>query len=178
MLTCKCHITSINLESSLMNLRKRRRVLPLLAFCCVPLWGQTPTGAITPEPGITLIRLLDRPEVRVSRLELQPGATRQVHAHDDVSFHLFVVLTGTIQFSMGSEQSEGMPGKVFFLKKGTKHGFKNSGSVPATALEIFIKNGASVADRDALAPFLALAASQAADSDRASAVGVTSALQP
>lgn len=144
-----------------MNLRRWILVQPLLVFCCAPLWGQGPANPTTPEPGITLTRLLDRAEVRVSRLEIQPGAVRRVHAHDDVSFHLFVVLSGTVQFSVGSEQSEGIPGRVFFLKKGTKHGFMNSGTVPATALEIFIKDGAPVADRDALAPFIALLAPQA-----------------
>jgi len=139
-----------------------RNSVPLLAvFYCATLSGQVPGNQITPDAGITLTRLLDRPEIRVSRLEIEPGAARRVHAHDDVQFHVFVVLSGTVQFSIASEEpEEGKPGKVFFLKKGTMHGFKNSGSVPATALEIFVKNGASVAEGDALGFSLGFLASQ------------------
>ncbi|HYL39174.1 MAG TPA: cupin domain-containing protein [Bryobacteraceae bacterium] len=130
-------------------------------FYCASVFAQAPGNTITPDPGITTTRLLDRPEVRVSRLEIEPGATRRVHAHDDVQFHLFVVLTGTVQVSIGSEQAEeGKPGKVFFLKKGTKHGFTNSGKTQATALEVFIKAGAAALDRDVLGLALAWAAAQ------------------
>ena len=119
--------------------------------------GQT-GSVITPDPGITTTRLMDRPEIRVSRLEIQPGATRRVHQHDDVKYHLFVPLTGAVQMSIGSAKSvQAASGQVFFMEKGTPHGFKNAGASVATALEIFVKDGAAVASSNALGLALALA---------------------
>ena len=98
-------------------------------------------SVITPDPGITTTRLLVRPEIRVSRLEIQPGAVRRVHQHDDVKYHLFVPLTGTVQVTVGSAKpEEGALGKVFFMEKGTPHGFKNTGTSMATALEVFVND--------------------------------------
>ena len=36
-------------------------------------------------------------------------------------------------------------GQVFFIEKGTPHGFRNIGDTPAAVLEIFVKDGASAA---------------------------------
>ena len=37
---------------------------------------------------------VERPEVRGIRVEVQPGAVRAVHTHDDVRFHLWIPTSG------------------------------------------------------------------------------------
>ena len=109
--------------------------LPSFAAAQPPAQGEA-------DPGVRPTRLIDRPEVRVSRVEIQPGATRRVHAHDDVQFHLWVPLAGTLQLSIGSEPPvSAASGQAFFLKRGTPHGFKNIGTTPAAVLEVFVKDG-------------------------------------
>jgi mannose-6-phosphate isomerase-like protein (cupin superfamily) len=97
------------------------------------------------DPGVKLTRLIDNAEVRVSRLELQPGAARRVHTHDDVEFHLWIPFDGELQITMGSD---GRPvaatlGQAFFLRRGTAHGFTNVGTRPAGVFEVFVKKPAT-----------------------------------
>ena len=49
--------------------------------------AQTPAPAEA-DPGVRPTRLIDRAEIRVSRVELGPSAVRAVHAHDDVEYHV------------------------------------------------------------------------------------------
>jgi quercetin dioxygenase-like cupin family protein len=118
------------------------------AFVCAgPACGQN----AGPNPGVTPIRQIDRAEVRVTRVELQPGAVRSVHTHDDVRFHLFIPITGRIELTMGSAKPiETMPGQAYFMEKGTPHGFRNLGSSPAAVMEVFVKESGASARR---APF-------------------------
>jgi quercetin dioxygenase-like cupin family protein len=103
--------------------------------------AQTAEKGITADPGVVAIRLIDRAEVRASRIEIQPGAVRRVHAHTDVQFHLFVGIKGTVQLTIGSDKPVDVtPGSAYFMKIGTPHGFKNATSDPAVAMEIFVKN--------------------------------------
>jgi quercetin dioxygenase-like cupin family protein len=99
------------------------------------------------DPGVRLNRLIDRAEVRVSRLELQPGAERRVHAHDDVEYHLWVPFAGQLQIAIGSNPPVAAAlGQAFFLQRGTAHGFKNVGQTPAGVFEIFVKKSALAAN--------------------------------
>jgi feruloyl esterase len=93
------------------------------------------------DPGVRFTRLIDRAEVRVSRLELQPGAERRVHQHDDVEYHMWVPLEGQLEITIGNAAPvrATAAGQAFFMKRGTPHGFKNVGTTPAVALEIFVK---------------------------------------
>ena len=125
---------------------------------CLPTNSQTP--AANPNAGVTPTRLMDRAEVRVSRVEVQPGAVRSVHAHDDVRFHLFIPISGKLELTIGSAKPvEAPPGQAFFMAKGTPHGFKNTGSSVATVMEIFIKDGSALAQHDVLELAAALTAS-------------------
>ena len=141
-------------------------VAALLVAVCLPARAQQKGG----DPGINPTTLLDRAEVRISRVEIQPGATRSMHAHNDVQFHLYIPLTGTLQLTIGTDQPvEAQPGQAYFIKGGTQHGFKNTGTSPARAMEVFVKpnTAAALLDRDALA---AVALSWAsADATRAEA---------
>lgn len=101
------------------------------------------------DPGVRFTRLIDRADVRVSRLELQPGAERRVHQHDDVEYHLWVPLEGQLEITIGNAAPvrAAAGGQAFFMKRGTPHGFKNVGSTPGAALEIFVKQSSAAADR-------------------------------
>jgi len=101
--------------------------------------------------GYAPVTLWERPDVRALRVELKPMANRAIHQHDDVKFHLFIPVTGTLQITIGSDKPVDAPaGQAFYIKGGTPHGFRNLGSTPGTAIEIFVKNGASTASLDAL----------------------------
>ena len=107
--------------------------------------AQAPAAAVQPEadPGVRPTRMIDRAEVRVSRVEIQPGATRRVHVHDDVVYHLWVPIEGSLQITIGSAAPvAAASGQAFFMTRGTAHGFKNIGATPGAALEIFIKQAA------------------------------------
>ncbi len=54
--------------------------------------------------GYMPFRLWDRPDVRATRVEIKPMATRAVHQHDDVKFHLFIPLAGRLQLTVGSDK--------------------------------------------------------------------------
>ena len=129
-----------------------------------PAWAQTMIN--TSDPGVARGTLLDKPTVRVLRVELQPGAVRVVHKHDDVKFHLFMPITGSIELTMGSTKTVAPPGQAYFMEKGTPHGFRNTGTTHAAVFEVFIrevpasaaKNDSDSAERDALALAQVLAA--------------------
>ena len=106
--------------------------------------------------GYAPVRLWERPDVRAARVEIKPYATRAVHQHDDVKFHLFIPLTGTLQITIGSDKPVDAPvGQAFYIKGGTPHGFRNLGSTPGSAMEIFVKDGVSAASLDALGALVA-----------------------
>jgi quercetin dioxygenase-like cupin family protein len=110
------------------------------------------------DPGVRPTRLIDRAEIRVSRVEIQPGATRSVHTHDDVEYHVWVPLEGTLQLTVGSDPPVAAnPGQAFFLKRGTPHGFKNVGTSAAAVMEIFVKQTAAGRGQDASAVAVELA---------------------
>jgi quercetin dioxygenase-like cupin family protein len=132
-------------------------VVAAAVFLGQPVSGQTPPGG-EPDPGVKPTRLLDRPEVRITRVELQPGATRRSHTHDDVVYHLWMPVEGKLQLTVASDAPvAAASGQAFFFKKGTPHGFKNVGTTPAAVLEIFVKQAgpAAQAALDGIAPHLA-----------------------
>lgn len=95
-----------------------------------------------PDPGVTPVRQIDRSEVRVTRVELQAGAVRSVHAHNDVKYHLFIPVSGKFELTIGSAKPvDAAPGQSFFMERGTPHGFRNVGSSPGMVMEVFVKDG-------------------------------------
>jgi len=46
-------------------------------------------------------------------------------------------------------------GQAFYIKGSTPRGFRNLGSTPGSAIEIFVMNGASAASLDALGALVA-----------------------
>lgn len=118
---------------------------PVRAQATAPNAGGSPgapSGAVQGEadPGVRPTRLIDRAEIRVSRVEIAAGATRRVHAHDDVVYHLWVPLEGSLQITIGEAAPvAARAGQAFFMTRGTAHGFTNVGTTPGAAMEIFVK---------------------------------------
>ena len=123
---------------------------------CLPATAQTSDNGKKADQGYTPVRLWERPDVRATRVEIKAGAIRAVHQHDDVKFHLFIPLMGKLQLTIGSDTPVDAPiGQAFYIKGGTPHGFRNLGSTQATAMEIFVKDGASTASLDVLGAMVA-----------------------
>jgi quercetin dioxygenase-like cupin family protein len=125
--------------------------LSLCGTFAAPVSAQpsTQTAAGEADPGVRPIRLIDRDEIRVSRVELQPGAVRRVHAHDDVEYHVWAPVSGTLEITIGrAAPVTAAPGQAFFMKKGTPHSFRNIGTTPAAVFEIFVKKSATIASVD------------------------------
>jgi quercetin dioxygenase-like cupin family protein len=98
------------------------------------------------DPGVRPFRLIDRDEIRVTRVELQPGAVRRVHVHDDVEYHVWTPVIGTLEITIGNDAAKAAtPGQAFFMKRGTPHGFRNTGTTPAAVFEIFVKKSTTTA---------------------------------
>ena len=135
----------------------------IAGLLCLPASAQTPAKgkdadkeAARAAQGYAPVRLWERPDVRATRVELKPMANRAIHQHDDVKFHLFIPLTGKLQVTIGSDKPVDAPvGQAFYIKAGTPHGFRNLGSTPGSAIEIFVMNGASVASLHALGALVA-----------------------
>ena len=90
--------------------------------------------------GISNAVLRDQAEVRVLRVVVEPGGTRAMHAHDDVTFHLFVPVTGAMTLTLDGVPSAEVPAwQPYFMKAGTRHGFHNAGSAAVEIMEIFVK---------------------------------------
>lgn len=90
--------------------------------------------------GISNAVLRNQPEVRVLRVVVDPGGTRIMHSHDDVDFHLFAPISGTMQLNLEGEPSVDVtPWHPYFLDGGTQHGFHNSSDTPIEIMEIFVR---------------------------------------
>jgi quercetin dioxygenase-like cupin family protein len=122
-------------------------VAMMLGLSAAPVAAQQPVAQPgEADPGVRPFRLIDRDEIRVSRVELEPGAVRRVHVHDDVEYHVWAPVVGTLEITIGQDAPKpAAPGQAFFLRKGTSHGFRNTGSAPAAVFEIFVKRTTTVA---------------------------------
>jgi quercetin dioxygenase-like cupin family protein len=121
-------------------MKRRATLLTALVALLYALTANSQTKG--PDPGVTPVRQIDRAEVRVTRVELQAGAIRSVHAHNDVKFHLFIPVSGKFELTIGSAKPvEANPGQSFFMERGTPHGFRNVGSSPGFVMEVFVKDG-------------------------------------
>ena len=110
-----------------------------LALLFVAASGGQPAGQGATDYGVAPTLLMDREEIRVYRVVLEPGAVRSVHSHDDVDYHVWVPLEGTMELSLGAEPPvSAEPGDSFFVEAGTMHGWRNVGTTPAEVMEIFV----------------------------------------
>ncbi len=92
------------------------------------------------DPGISSMVVTDQPAYRVLRDYAEPGATRRMHAHNDATWHVFMLVTGQLRLTIeGEAPVDVAPGEVVTLKGGARHTFTNTGTVTATILEVFGK---------------------------------------
>jgi hypothetical protein len=96
--------------------------------------------AATSGTGVSNVALINRDEVRVLRVDVAPGGVRNIHAHDDMQYHLFIPTAAGMAFQAGSAKPVPMAAwQAEFVKGGTMHGFTNTGSTPVTIVEVFVK---------------------------------------
>jgi quercetin dioxygenase-like cupin family protein len=123
-------------------------VLVVLTLATRALVAQAVGGAeqarpVQGDPGISSMVVIDKPEFRVLRDYAEPGAVRRMHSHDDATYHVFTLVTGQLLLTVeGEPPIEVTQGQVLSLKGGAKHTFKNTGTVPATIVEVFGKAAA------------------------------------
>ena len=142
---------------------------PAPAAPAAPAQGQAParggggtkvgqTG--TPDPGVNFLVVVENPHVRVLQVTLQPGAVRRTHVHNDVTFHMLVPVTGSLELTVAKDPViTTAPGQAYYMVKGQEHGFTNKTSSPVQVIELFIKPDPGTA---AAAPAAAAPAAPAA----------------
>lgn len=124
---------------------RKALLVALLTLAAPSAWAQAVAGPekarpVTGDPGISSGVVIDMAEFRVLRDYAEPGAVRRMHSHDDATYHLFTLITGQVQLTKeGEAPVEIKQGEVLHLKGGTKHTFKNTGTVTATIVEVFGK---------------------------------------
>jgi quercetin dioxygenase-like cupin family protein len=92
--------------------------------------GPTHTKAITP---------MDRPEIKVQRVDIEPNSTRGMHAHDDVIYHVFMTTDAPLTLSIEGESDVHLaPWEAHFFKGGTVHAITNSSAQSVRFIEIFV----------------------------------------
>jgi quercetin dioxygenase-like cupin family protein len=102
--------------------------------------GAEGAKAVAGDPGISSMVVTETADYRVLRDYAEPGATRRMHNHADATWHVFTLVTGHLVLTIeGEAPVEVSPGQVISLKGGTKHTFKNTGTVIATIVEVFGK---------------------------------------
>jgi len=127
------------------------------ALVATTAWAQAVAGpekarAVQGDPGISSMVVLDRPEFRILRDYAEPGATRRMHAHNDATYHVFVLITGQLRLTIeGESPVEVNPGEALSLTGGARHTFVNIGSVASTIVEVFGKGPAAPGEAEAWA---------------------------
>ena len=92
------------------------------------------------DPGISSGLVVEESAFRVLRDYAEPGATRRLHSHRTATYHLFVLITGSIRLTVEGERPIDIgPGEVVSLPGGANHTFINTGDVIATIVEVFGK---------------------------------------
>ena len=93
-----------------------------------------------PDPGVNFLVVVENPHVRVLQVTLQPGAVRRPHLHNDVTFHMLVPVTGSLDLTVEKDPVvTTVPGQAYYMMKGQTHGFTNKGSAAVQVIELFIK---------------------------------------
>ena len=92
------------------------------------------------DPGISSMRVMDRPDFFVLRDWAEPGAVRRMHNHLNTSYHVFTLITGELTLTIeGQPPVQVKQGDAIDLAPGAMHTFVNTGKVTATIVEVFGK---------------------------------------
>lgn len=93
-----------------------------------------------PDPGVNFLNVVENPHVRVLQVTLQPNAVRRPHVHNDVTFHMLVPITGSLELTVEKDPViTTVPGQAYYMVKGQTHSFTNKSSAPVQVIELFIK---------------------------------------
>ena len=93
-----------------------------------------------PDPGVNFINVVENPHVRVLQVTLQPGAVRRPHVHNDVTFHMLVPITGSLELTIEKDPViTTVPGQAYYMVKGQTHSFTNKSAAAVQVIELFIK---------------------------------------
>jgi quercetin dioxygenase-like cupin family protein len=99
-----------------------------------------------PDPGVNFLNVVENPHVRVLQVTLQPGAVRRPHVHNDVTFHMLVPITGSLELTVEKDPVvTTVPGQAYYMMKGQTHTFTNKSAAAVQVIEIFIKPDPGVA---------------------------------
>jgi quercetin dioxygenase-like cupin family protein len=102
--------------------------------------GQVAGTQGDPDPGVHFIVVVDNPHVRVLQTTLQPGAARRPHVHNDVTFHMLVPVTGSLELIIEQRAPiVAAPGQAYYVMKGEAHTVANRTAAPVQAIELFVK---------------------------------------
>ena len=82
----------------------------------------------------------DRPELSLFEFEVAPGGGAALHLHKGHS-DSFYVLEGELEFRVGEETVRAGAGAYVLAPPGVPHGFRNTGAVPARALNLHTPGG-------------------------------------
>jgi len=105
--------------------------------------GTAGAGQGDPDPGVHFVVSIDNPSVRVLQVTVQPGATRREHVHNDVTFHMLVPVTGSLELTAaGLGTITAAPGQAYYMVKGQPHAFTNKSAAPVQVIEVFVKGPA------------------------------------
>lgn len=90
------------------------------------------------DPGLSSMRVMDRPDFFVLRDWAEPGAVRRMHSHPNTTWHVLTLVTGQLRLTVeGKEPIEIKQGDVIDLPGAANHTFVNTGNVTATIVEVF-----------------------------------------
>jgi quercetin dioxygenase-like cupin family protein len=93
-----------------------------------------------PDPGVNFVVVVENPHVRVLQVTLQPGAVRRPHVHNDVTFHMMVPVTGSLELTVEKDPViTTVPGQAYYMVKGQTHSFTNKSGAAVQVIELFIK---------------------------------------
>jgi quercetin dioxygenase-like cupin family protein len=93
-----------------------------------------------PDPGVNFLNVVENAHVRVLQVTLQPGAVRRPHVHNDVTFHMLVPITGSLELSVEKDPVvTTIPGQAYYMVKGQMHSFTNKTAAAVQVIELFIK---------------------------------------
>jgi len=102
--------------------------------------GQKVGQTGNPDPGVNFLNVVENPHVRVLQVTLQPGAVRRAHLHNDVTFHMLVPITGSLDLTVDKDPViTTIPGQAYYMVKGQMHTFTNKSAAAVQVIELFIK---------------------------------------
>jgi hypothetical protein len=110
------------------------------------LFSAAPAPAQAPDPGgsadaATPTTLIENAQTRIVRVDIKPSATRSMHGHDDMQFHVFVTMNDPIVLTIrgAAEPVKLGPWQTHFFTGGTVHAITNPSPRVAQFLEFFTK---------------------------------------